>query len=66
MSDLIKIESMESCPEDGIPCAVNLRIPTEITDIVADTVKTVKTWKTYFARLFPMLSCTSEASVAVQ
>ena len=86
MSALIKIESMESCPEDGIPCeckavnlrivapttedgipcAVNLRIPTEITDIVADTVKTVKTWKTYFARLFPMLSCTSEAAVAVQ
>lgn len=69
MSALIKIESMESCPEDGIPCeckAVTLRIVAPVVDtIVADTAVEIKSWKTYFARLFPTLSCTSEAAVAV-
>ena len=71
---LENIKSLELlCPEDGIPCEcaqdLQIRTPvkTEERPVKTEAVeKTAKTWRTFFARLFPMLSCTSEVAVSVQ
>jgi hypothetical protein len=42
-------------------------VKTEESLVKTETVeKTATTWRTFFARLFPMLSCTSEVAVSVQ
>jgi hypothetical protein len=75
---LENIKSLELlCAKDGIPCEcdkttlqirapVEVKIPEMFPEMTPEIKETAKTWKTFFARFFPMLSCTSEVAVSVQ